>query len=566
MQSDLSGMPSRSNACRPAPPTVTAKRGARPAAQRAATTTQRKAELSICPTTPSRAAPFAKLVSAGAAIAILTGCAELKQQTAELSQKRQAAEDLLAIVGGPAAGPGTPTTRSASEKSFQESSNRQKPPAKLLAAGAINYVAADPVNLADALARLTDLTGITHLLLVGAEETPLTSASGDMAGSVRGSAAAQLNAAGLGQKFRPEFNDSLPGILNSLASRFGLQWAFERGNVVFRQFVTSRYQIAALPSRTEYSASVGNTSSSGSIDWSAEIKAALAAVAGRDAVISYGEGSGFLTVVARPAAQRRVADYVRELNSFLGDQVAFDVNVLTVARKQSETYGFAIDLFAGADDSDHINWTGPQALTSGAGAVNVGIVSGNVDLGVFLTALDKEGDVTVETRTGATTSNNQMVPIQVVNTTAYAKSVESAAGAEGGLSTTIKPGTLTTGFEMQLLPRILASNRILLRYSIKLSDLNDLAEFTSDRQTIQLPKLSTTSFEQQAILGNNETLVLMGFERDRDSLDQPGGSSFALLFGGQSGAESERISTVLTIRPRIVRSDGHGRTPNTPRD
>ena len=119
---------------------------------------------------------------------------------------------------------------------------------------------------------------------------------------------------------------------------------------------------------------------------------------------------------------------------------------------------------------------------------------------------------------------------------------------------------------MQLLPRILASNNILLRYSIRLSDLNDLAEFTSDRQTIQLPKLSTTSFEQQAILGDNETLVLMGFERDRNALEQPGGNPFALLFGGQSGADSERVSTVLTIRPRIVRSDGQSRTPDAAKD
>ena len=425
MQSDHSGVTSRSNARWPAPPTGTAKRVAGIAAHRSAAARSRAGpgQVSLCRTAPVRAAPLASLVSAGLAFAILTGCAELKQQSAQLSQNRRTAENLLSIVGSP----GLPATDSAPEHSLQDSSDRQSLPAELRAAGAINYVAAEPVNLAVTLARLTDLTGITHLILVGAEDTPLTTAPGDAAGSASGSAATQLHAAGLGQKFRPGFNDSLPGILDSLASRFGLEWTFENGNIGFRQFVTRRYQLAALPSRTVYSATVGNTSSSGGIDWSAEIKSSLAAIAGSDAVIAYGEGSGFLTVIARPAAQRRVADYVRELNGFLGDQVAFDINVLSVVHKQSEKYGFDIDLFAGADGRDHIRWTGPRALTGGAGAVNVGIVSGNVDLSILLTALDKEGDVTVETRTGATTSNNQMVPIQVVNTTAYAESVESAA-------------------------------------------------------------------------------------------------------------------------------------------
>ena len=562
MHSDFTSLTSRRNARRAVPPTVAAKPAPCRAAKRCSEKTLRRTGdgLDSCHrTAPYWAAPLARLVSAGAAFAVLAACTELKQHNAELSAKRKEAENLLAIAGSPAAGPGFTASRPAPGDSIQDTSNRHRLPAELRTAGSINYVAAESVNLADALAKLTDLTGITHLILAGADEKPIAALSGEMEGAVRGSAAG-LDAAGLGQMFRPEFNDSLPGILDSLASRFGLEWTYRQGNVVFRQFVTRRYQIAALPSQTEYSSSIGNSNSSGSIDWSAEIKSSLAAIAGSDAVMSYGEGSGFLTVTARPAAQRKIADYVIELNGFLGDQVAIDINVLTVAHKQSEKYGFDVDLFIGEDGKDHIAWTGPRALTGGAGAVNVGIVSGNVDLSILLSALSREGDVTVETRTGATTSNNQIVPIQVVNTTAYAKSVESAAGADGRLGTTINPGTLTTGFEMQLLPRILAGGDILLRYSIKLSDLNDLAEFTSDRQTIQLPKLSTTSFEQQAILGDSETLVLMGFERDRHAHDRPGDSPFALLFGGQSGADSERISTVLTIRPRIVRSDGHGRT------
>ena len=150
-----------------------------------------------------------------------------------------------------------------------------------------------------------------------------------------------------------------------------------------------------------------------------------------------------------------------------------------------------------------------------------------------------------------TAANNRMVPIQVVSETAYARKVEAVPGQQGETRTSIEPGTLTTGFEMNLLPRIQSNGSILLSYGIRLSDLNDLAEFTSDRQTIQLPRVSTTSFEQQAVVADKQTLVLMGFERDRRSRDRSD-SGMLPFFGSRAASTSERISTVLMIRPTIL--------------
>ena len=149
--------------------------------------------------------------------------------------------------------------------------------------------------------------------------------------------------------------------------------------------------------------------------------------------------------------------------------------------------------------------------------------------------------------------------MEVVHETAYARRVETVPDAQGGASTTIEPGTLTTGFEMSLLPRVLNSREILLRFKVKLSDLNEIAEFTSDRQTIQLPKVSTTSFEQSALLGDGQILVLAGFERDRTVVERSGGSGLGSLLGVRNEARTERISTVLLVRPRIAdRAEARG--------
>ena len=517
MQSDISGATSRRKTRRQAPPAI------------------------------ALSSAF-KCAAAGLAIAFMAGCgATHTEQGAVLERKQQSAQNLLGQVGRTL----PPRTASPSASSnlpqgAEFATNRARLPERLREARAIRYASAGPVKITEALARLSDLSNVPHVLLAGPDGKPVRFGTAE-----DGTGLAPL---GLEHPVHADFDGSLPEILDQIASQFGLAWRYDNGRVVLRQFLTGRYRLAALPAQSSFSSSVGKTSSTGSVNLPGEITDALTLIAGDGARLTFGEASGILTVIARPAAQRRVAEYVRELNEFLSRQVAFDVNVLSVTHRHADQFAFGFDLFAGSLKDDWVLLSASQPQAAG-GIVNVGVVSGNVGLELLMAALDRHGDVSVETRTGATTSNNQIVPIQVVNQTAYAKSIKSVSGSGGETGTTIEPGTLTTGFEMQLLPRILQTGDILLRYSIKLSDLNELAEFTSDKQTIQLPRLSTTSFEQQAILGNDETLVLMGFERDRKSIDRPGNGILAGLSGIRSGTETERISTVLTIRPRIARTD-----------
>ena len=431
---------------------------------------------------------------------------------------------------------------------------------QLRSLGEIRLRSSAPLGLPQILNRLSDLSGLQFLVLVGPEGRVAVADGAARVAVGPGDIMAQTTpgslADGLDARYRPDHRGTLPELLDEIAARYGLSWRYDGTSVILRQFTVRTHRVAVLPSRTEYSATVGTAGTSGSIDLPDEINAAVRSLAGPDAIVSFGRASGQFTVTARPDNQKLVADYIRELNEFLGRQVAFDVNVLTVTLSEAESAGVDVDLFAGQEGGDSIRWTGRHGISGASGTVNVGVLSGDVDLKAFIGALGRRGRVSVETRTGATTSNNRLVPVQVVSETTYAKRVASVTGPEGGANTTIEPGTLTTGFELHLLPRVVPGGNILLSYSISLSDLNELAEFTSDRQTIQLPRVSTTSFEQQAIIGDNQTLVLMGFERSRKSHDRSASGGFSALFGGREGAASDRIATVLMIRPRILPQPG----------
>ncbi len=492
------------------------------------------------PTRVDRSVFARSIVALTVTVSALTGCGTIHGEQKATLQQKQA--DLSALQQGAEREQYRPTAATFQTRQGRGfSTRRDQLPERLRTRDAIRFASAEPVSLTSLLARLTELTAISHLLLIGPEGR-LASDGGEFGDSQNFDGEFSIQA---------DFHGPLADILDRIAGQYGLAWSYEGSQIRFREFLTGRYPLAALPAQSSFSGAVGDTSSSGSINLPAEIKTTLEMIAGDGAQISYGDASGILTVTARPAAHQRIHDYLDEINASLTRQVAFDVNVLSITHRRDDQLSLNLDLFSGSEVGDSVRLVGRQE-NSGGETVNIGIIDGDVSLNLLLRTLDQHGDVSVETRTGATVSNNQVVPIEVVNQTAYARSTQSVTGAGGETGTSIEPATVTTGFEMRLLPRILPGGDILVRYNIELSDLNDLVEFTSDRQTIQLPRLSTMSLEQQAILGDNETLVLMGFERDRKSLNRTGNSLRGFLSGFRSAAKNERISTILTIRPRIV--------------
>ena len=499
----------------------------------------------------------AALPAAAAAVLALAACGDVSEAERKAVESDDArASRSLAEVGGRA------EAHRAGARAHDRSFVAVEPvrirtgaafPEAFLGEEAVSLASSVPIDLAGILAELARATGVPHVVAVGPEGrvvVPGNRDGSDGGGTGMTSARTALDGAGIGAAVRVRLKGSLPSVLDAVASKFGLAWDYDGRRVMFRQFVHRRYMIASLPSASEGGSATGI---------GGEIEAALRMAAGAGSDVAYARVTGAADVTATPEAQRRVAALVGSLNGELGIRVAFDVTVLTVNLSQSKGRGIDIRGIVGEGTDRTVSWTGKHAVPGAPSAVSIGVVAGDADLEAVVSALDRQGGVSVETRAGATTANNIVAPMEVVHETAYARRVETVPDAQGGASTTIEPGTLTTGFEMSLLPRVLNSREILLRFKVKLSDLNEIAEFTSDRQTIQLPKVSTTSFEQSALLGDGQILVLAGFERDRTVVERSGGTGLGGLLGARNEARTERISTVLLVRPRIAdRAEARG--------
>ena len=417
-------------------------------------------------------------------------------------------------------------------------------PASAETATSVVLISRDPLRLADIAARLSDITKIQHSVELGPNGT-------EVQAGADGAAVASTSRAG-SLAIRPSLRGSLSSVLDKVGSAFDVEWTYQDGRVVFRDYVTRQYQLSAMPVTSSMGFSAVETTSASSLDMWAELQDGLENVAGPNSKLSIGQGTGILTVTAMLSDQDRVRDYVATMNQTMGQQIAFDVNVLTITAQNAENYGLDLESVA-FGDSVNVDWTGGQRLPDPVGSVNVGIISGNFSLDAIITALSSRRNVSIETRAGATTTNFQMIPVEVVEETNYVSQVDVEIDDNGNALQSLTTDTIVTGFQMQLLPRVLNSKEILLRYSLNLSDLVALETFDSGDESVQLPQVTRSKFEQQVILKNGQTLVLSGFERQRTETENRGvGSPRFLGLGGVEKGEIRRASNIVFITPRLL--------------
>ncbi|MBW3243606.1 hypothetical protein KUV57_13110 [Epibacterium sp. DP7N7-1] len=448
-------------------------------------------------------------------------------------------------------------------------------PARLQTPNAVQLRSRDPMTLDEITTRLSEITGIPHIMalgptgrLVSAQDSNLLSASeaspGLMDGADSSGRPQPRNGASvrahqpkeLGITMRPDLRGTLSDVLNQVTSTFEVEWSYTDGRVLFRDYVTRKYQITALPATSGQSTSIGSNSITSSStlnsDVWAEVRETLAGLVGEGSAVSIGATTGLVTVTAKVSDQDRVEEYIEQLNGSVGQQISFDVQVLTVSLNDENSFG--LDLGAALAGSDGGLKIGSAPYSSGGslGDYNIGVLSGDFSLGAVVNALSKQGSVSISTRAGATTSNNRAAPIEVVDETPYLSEVTIEEDDDGDDRILRSTDTVTTGFQMQLFPRIMNNRDIMVQYTVRLSELNGIRTFGDGNESIQMPDVSTTSFEQQAVLENGQTLILAGFERERLSRDRKGNITGLKGMGGSKADSQERVATVMMITPRII--------------
>lgn len=397
-------------------------------------------------------------------------------------------------------------------------------------------------------------------------------------------------------------NKPVEGLFDVVTSRLGLSWKKVDGVVTIFYLDTRTFHIYAVPggadttsvvqSGTTTAAGVsggisgqtggaggGVSGSSGSTqtttvtnktaitdDIIANIKSMLTPNVGRiseppKSAANSGGGfsTGAVTITDTPEVLDRIAIYLKSENDNITKQVLLNVKVLSVTLTDKDSLG--------------IDWTLVYKSVSGYGlglknqfTGDTNAVSGTVSIldnatggagrfagsSLIVQALAQQGRVSTVTSPSVTTLNLQPVPVQVARQTSYLASVQTTSTAQVGSTTSLTPGTVTTGFNMNLLPVVMPDNNLLLQYSINLSALQRLRQVSSGGNTIEIPEVDNRIFSQKVRLKSGETLVLSGFEQSIDNGNRQGiGRADFWLLGGGVGTDNRRDVIVVLITPVI---------------
>lgn len=396
------------------------------------------------------------------------------------------------------------------------------------------------------------------------------------------------------------YQGTLTGFLNHISARAAVSWEYKDGAIVIYRIVTKNFTLKASPGDASFSGSVGKTgkteggtnsqgggtqnASTASFSSEATVKmssaysvwtsvdTAIKAMLSPIGKVSINQGTGTITVSDVKDVVDQVEAFINKENLTLNRQVRMRVEVLNV--KLNKEYERGVDwnlvytnLSRLLTPNFSLNLTSPGSLT-GAQAGSVGFtISASGDRGgldafngtnAMLKALNGVGKASIINTTNAVTTNRQPVPVALTNQVGYVAATEAASTAVGGVGGVpgLTPGTVTTGFILNLLPTVLDNGKVLLQFSVDMSELQRLNTVTSgagdSQQSIQTPEVSSMQFLQRTSLRPGETLILSGFERRNNQYDKrsltENGESF---LGGSIAGDNQNEALVIMITSMI---------------
>ncbi|MBG6246663.1 PilN family type IVB pilus formation outer membrane protein (plasmid) [Candidatus Symbiopectobacterium sp. 'North America'] len=391
------------------------------------------------------------------------------------------------------------------------------------------------------------------------------------------------------------YSGPLGALLDQVVGRLGISWKYQDDMVIFYYLETRRFDIQPTDASYTLTGSVtsglsnatgsgtgssdsstsGVSGSGGSMmnstvkmgnnlyeDLNKTVTSMLTPGVGR---ISLNQTTGTFMVTDVPEVVSRIGEYLTAENSTLSRQVVFKVVTYTLNTDVSDVVGIDWNLVYKSLNSNY----GISLANTNTG-IDSSAISGNFSVldtatgraaqfagsSFLLDALSKQATVSdVKTNTVITT-NMAAAPVLFGQQTTYLKEVSTTAYATGNSTVptqTLTPGSVTTGTNITILPKILRdSDRLMLNMFIDISNLKQFRQLNSNTQKIEGPDLDTISLQPRVWLKPGQTLIITGFEQNKDDSNKQGvGSPNNILFGGMLSGAKTKKSFVITVTPYV---------------
>lgn len=533
--------------------------------------------------------PYLRLVAAAAAVA-LSGCAVTTQQVADEADKR------TAVI-------------SAAQQQIQALPKRPPPLTRLTG----NYVGGQPLavshslalppsarevvlnfgrpygSLGDAARNIRSATGISVRIN---SDVVVRSAAGEPA-PLPPPNGGPLPPGGVGGPPRASgdlplvFTGDLSDYLNQVTGALGVSWEYANGEIHIYRKVTRVFSLMVSPGAlalrddintsgqgsgagTAQSTQAGTfgsnstaSTSSNYNPWDA-IDQALKTMISAEGKYTVNQASGSVVVTDSKDVIDRIAEWVKQENSALTRQVAIEVREIAVELRNNSQIGVDLNLVyqrlnAASGAQDWVfRFGAPASLTDAdAGVIGFNVARPDAKLSgtnLAVQALNSLGNIVHDSTRTVITTNRVPGRLQDVTDRAYlAETTPAAGGATSGSAGVpgLRPGVVTYGDNLMLVPTIGESNVVLLQLFSTRSSLLELNSVSAGQgatfQQINTPVLARKKNSQNFQVGQGETLVIVGNNNEQwSSRDNHS------VTGGSRTATQTRTVNVLLVTPRIM--------------
>lgn len=394
------------------------------------------------------------------------------------------------------------------------------------------------------------------------------------------------------------YKGALSEFLDKLSANYDIVWKYRDGKLQFSSEDVRTFNIATLPSKITANNSIGGSGSGGggggssssggggsggsggggnstgsggsstgsqslnidlTLDFWQDLEKNLKIIIGNRGTFNISTSTSSVVVQTTPSNMERVADYIDELNKELIRQVT--VNVVVYSVNTTDSNNLAMSLKGVLSSGGKVLGALSNDFAVANSPTLSGFINGDQDTNnsVIMNLLASAGKVSIVTSASVTTMSGQPVPLQVGNDRTYVSEIGTTLGQTASTST-VSTSSISSGFSMNLLPRVMDNGNVLLQYGINISSLagsnNGFEAVTVSGTTIQLPNVDQRTFVQSSLLRNGSTLVLAGYEQQRDeTADQGVGRPDFKLLGGGKRSTNERNVIVICITPTVINVD-----------
>jgi MSHA type pilus biogenesis protein MshL len=253
-------------------------------------------------------------------------------------------------------------------------------------------------------------------------------------------------------------------------------------------------------------------------------------------------GSGMVAVAANVGTQHKVERYLAEMRHRSRRQVLLEAKIVEVTLSKDSQLGvdwnsvLSPGAATGAPGTSIVSSFVPGAITNpnlgpSAGLFTLGVANARVS--ATLSALARDGKLTVLSSPRLTALNNQKAILRVVQEQAYflTNSTTSGAGSLAGATTSVNitPLVVPVGIVLDIQPQIGDDGSITLAVNPSVSSVVSISSDTiyatgtsTPLASANLPVVNRRDLDTVVRIQSGETLILAGIIQTSDSVDNAG--------------------------------------------